>query len=66
MGKLGQKPWFKDRETEIIKSFQLHISHERRLYLVVKVILGHAKGHASNHFQQNVHINTITYVYQDW
>ena len=45
MGKLGQKPLFIDRETEIIQRLQLHISHQGRLYSVAKVMLGHAKGH---------------------
>ena len=45
MGKLGQKPLFTDKETKIIQSLQLRISHQR-LYLVVKVMLGHAKDHA--------------------
>ena len=38
--KLGQKPQIIDRDLwEVIQSLQLHISYQRRLYSVVKVML---------------------------
>ena len=41
LGKLGEKPQMIGRDTwKVIESFQLHISHHKRLYSIVKVMPG--------------------------